>query len=197
MLMSGQNFHFLERNVARQWGRKEYCLWNTIAKSHVRCYENSRPANGVFDQRIDTHSLRGGGATALYTQGVPLGVIQRWGRWQSLTFHQYLRHDASALNRLSETFVRSHGLLECLKLMTKMENAHVFSLVTQPWVKPKGRCALHLTPWMMRVFYRMTASGRVELWECNQNMQKIHRFLRRIYPRTRLRLAKLCMVRCC
>ena len=76
-------------------------------------------ANGVFDSRIDTHSLRAGGATAIYTQGVPLGVIQRWGRWKSLTPHQYLRRDDSALNHLSEIVVRSHGLLECLKLMIK------------------------------------------------------------------------------
>ena len=29
-------------------------------------------ANGVMGNRIDTHSLRPGGATALYTQGIPL-----------------------------------------------------------------------------------------------------------------------------
>ena len=77
-------------------------------------------ANGVFDKRIDTHSLRAGGATALYTQGVPLDVIQRWGRWKSLTFHQYLWHDASALNHLSEVIVQSSGLIDCLRLMNKV-----------------------------------------------------------------------------
>ena len=76
-------------------------------------------ANGVFDNRIDTHSLRAGGATALYTQGVPSDVIQRWGRWKSLTFHQYLWHDATALNHLSEVIVQSSGLLDCLRLMNK------------------------------------------------------------------------------
>ena len=76
-------------------------------------------ANGVFGQRIDTHSLRAGGATALYTQGVPLDVIQRWGRWKSLTFHQYLWHDATALRHLSEVMVQSSGLIDCLRLMNK------------------------------------------------------------------------------
>ena len=75
--------------------------------------------NGVFDDRIDTHSLRAGGETALYTQGVPLDVTQRWDRWKSLTSHQYLWHDASAVNNLSEVIVRPHGLLECLELMNK------------------------------------------------------------------------------
>ena len=74
---------------------------------------------GVFDARIDTHSLRAGGATALYTQGVPLDVIQRWGRWKSLTPHQYLWRDASALNNLSEIVVSSHGLSECLRMVNK------------------------------------------------------------------------------
>ena len=36
-------------------------------------------ANHVHDARSDTHSLRSGGATALYTQGVSLDIIQRWG----------------------------------------------------------------------------------------------------------------------
>ena len=76
-------------------------------------------ANGVFDRRIDAHSLRAGGAPALYSQGSPLDVIQSWGRWKPLTFHQYLRHDASALNRLSDVMVKPHGLLDCLKLMGK------------------------------------------------------------------------------
>ena len=76
-------------------------------------------ANGVFGQRIDTHSLRAGGAAALYTQGVPLDAIQRRGRWKSLTIHQYLWRDASALNRLSEIVVKSQGLLERLGLMHK------------------------------------------------------------------------------
>ena len=73
-------------------------------------------ANRVRDARIDTHSLRSGGATALYAQGVPLDVIQRWARWKSLTSHQYLRHDATALNKLSEVFTRSYGLLKSLGL---------------------------------------------------------------------------------
>ena len=76
-------------------------------------------ANGVYDRRIGAHSPRSGGETALYTQGVTLGVIQRWGRWKSLTSHQYLWRDAAALDTLSEVLVKPHGLLHCLKLMNK------------------------------------------------------------------------------
>ena len=42
--------------------------------------------NGVFDARIDCRSSRAGEATAFYTHGVPMDVIQRWGRWRALTF---------------------------------------------------------------------------------------------------------------
>ena len=75
--------------------------------------------NGSFGGRIDTHSLRSGGATALYTQGVPLGVTQRWGRRMSLTIRHRLWHDATALNKLSQVFAKSHALIHCLKLMNK------------------------------------------------------------------------------
>ena len=76
-------------------------------------------ANGVFGKRIDTRSLRVGGAAALYTQGVPLDVIQRSGSWGSLTFHQDIRYDDTSLNTLSEVMVKSRGFLHCLKLMNK------------------------------------------------------------------------------
>lgn len=74
-------------------------------------------ANGDLDNRIDTHSLRAGGATALYTHGVPLDVILRFGEMEISYIHQYLRCDSTALNTISEIVVRSHGLLKFLKLM--------------------------------------------------------------------------------
>ena len=74
-------------------------------------------ANQVRDARIDTHSLRPGGATALYTQGLPLDIIQRWGRWKSLTSHQYMWRDTTSLNKFSEVFTRSSGLIKSLRLM--------------------------------------------------------------------------------
>lgn len=41
-------------------------------------------ANGVSGSRIDSRSLRQGGATALYTHGVPLDAIHRWGGMEIL-----------------------------------------------------------------------------------------------------------------
>ena len=58
----------------------------------------------------NTHSLRAGGATALYTQGVQLGVIQRWGRWRSNAFHDYLWKDEQALAHLSKVISQASGI---------------------------------------------------------------------------------------
>ena len=60
--------------------------------------------------------------------GVPLDIIQRWGRWGSLTFQQYLRHDATALNKLSEVFAKSDGMLKCLRLMNNRPKSVSFQL---------------------------------------------------------------------
>jgi integrase len=47
-------------------------------------------ANGIPADRIGTHSLRIGGATALYNIGWECWKIQRFGRWKSDAFHGYL-----------------------------------------------------------------------------------------------------------
>ena len=75
--------------------------------------KSAAKANGVSDQRIDTHSMRAGGANALYARGGPIDLIQRWCSWASLTFRQYIWRDSAALNRLSEIAAESHVLLGC------------------------------------------------------------------------------------
>ena len=85
-------------------------------------------ANGAHDKRIDTHSLRAGGAEALYTQGVLLDIIQRWGRWESLTFHQFLRRGATSPNKLSEVPAKPDGMLKCLRLMNNQPKSAPFQL---------------------------------------------------------------------
>jgi len=45
---------------------------------------------GIDASRVGTHSLRVGGATALYSLGWSFGRIQRFGRWKSEAFHGYL-----------------------------------------------------------------------------------------------------------
>ena len=47
-------------------------------------------SQGVPPERVASHSLRIGGATALYHTCGDLGLVQRMGRWKSGCFHIYL-----------------------------------------------------------------------------------------------------------
>ena len=65
---------------AKRDGRTRIQNWLRVAATAV----------GVPAHRVGTHSLRIGGATALYNAGWELGAIQRFGRWASNSFHGYL-----------------------------------------------------------------------------------------------------------
>eukprot|EP00971_Amphidinium_carterae_P224827 4460208-Amphidinium_carterae.1 len=47
-------------------------------------------AVGVPPERTVVHSLRVGGASALYQATGSIEIVQRWGRWASGAFHRYL-----------------------------------------------------------------------------------------------------------
>ena len=53
------------------------------------------PARGIPIERIDTHSLRGGGANALSLAGYSDTQIQKMGRWRGETFKTYIREQLS------------------------------------------------------------------------------------------------------
>jgi integrase len=65
---------------AKRDGRTRIQNWLRVAAAAV----------GLPAHRVGTHSLRIGGATALYNAGWELGAIQRFGRWASNSFHGYL-----------------------------------------------------------------------------------------------------------
>ena len=50
---------------------------------------------GIPIDRIDTHSLRSGGANALALNGYSDREIQKMGRWRSATFKEYIREELS------------------------------------------------------------------------------------------------------
>ena len=49
-----------------------------------------RCGGGLPADRYGSHSLRVGGATALYHAGMPVEIIKRYGRWVSDCFQGYL-----------------------------------------------------------------------------------------------------------
>ncbi len=48
---------------------------------------------GISIDRIDTHSLRSGGANALALSGYLDTQIQKMGRWKGATFKEYIREE--------------------------------------------------------------------------------------------------------
>ena len=67
-------------------------------------------ANDIPTAVVNTHSLRAGGATALFSAGVDWITIQRWGRWKSFAFHDYIRRDYSGFMDLGIKIAATRGL---------------------------------------------------------------------------------------
>ena len=54
---------------------------------------------GILVERIDTHSLRSGGANALSLSGYSDREIQKMGRWRSATFKEYIRKELACFSK--------------------------------------------------------------------------------------------------
>ena len=53
---------------------------------------------GIPITRIDTHSLRSGGANALLLSRYSDREIQKMGRWRSVTFKEYIREELNCFS---------------------------------------------------------------------------------------------------
>jgi hypothetical protein len=53
---------------------------------------------GIPIDRIDTHSLRSGGANALSLSGYSDTQIQKMGRWRGATFKEYIREELACFS---------------------------------------------------------------------------------------------------
>ena len=51
-----------------------------------------------------------GGAPALFSSGIDWVNEQRWGRWRSFTFHEYVWRDSESFLHLGERIASTHGL---------------------------------------------------------------------------------------
>ena len=68
-------------------------------------------ACGVDPERMGSHSLRIGGATALYKAGVDVETIKRIGRWSSSAVHSYLWDTHERQRGMAERMVQPDGML--------------------------------------------------------------------------------------
>ena len=73
---------------------------NDIRTSLKRAAEvlNYPRNKGIPIQRVDTHSLRSGGANALSLAGYSDREIQKMGRWRSATFMEYIREELACFS---------------------------------------------------------------------------------------------------
>ena len=99
----GQNSHWLvckrKRLSAHYEGNgKERHLTDKDVSAGVKAAAsalNYPTTRGIPIDRIDTHSLRSGGANALHLAGYSDRQIQKMGRWRGETFKEYIREELS------------------------------------------------------------------------------------------------------
>jgi len=71
---------------------------------------------GYKEEDVGSHSLRSGGATALYINGFDAMAIQRAGRWTSDTFMMYIHSQLDVVSRgLSEAMAKKTHFLNMAK----------------------------------------------------------------------------------
>jgi len=67
---------------------------------------------GIPIERVDTHSLRSGGANALALAGYSDTQIQKMGRWRGATFKEYVREDLACYSAgMTRSMKRTFGFV--------------------------------------------------------------------------------------
>ena len=83
---------------------------STFRAKLVEAMKWAATRNNIPSAVVNTHSLRAGGATALFSGGVDWISIQRWGRWKSFAFHDYVWHDYTGFMELGCRIASTKGL---------------------------------------------------------------------------------------
>ena len=83
-------------------------------------------ADGIPSAVVNTHSLRAGGATALFAEGLDWISIQRWGRWRSFIFHEYTWHDADRFLHFGERIASTSGVNKYLAEVAPQQTLQPF-----------------------------------------------------------------------
>ena len=64
-------------------------------------------ANGSAADELGSHSLRFGGASALWAASHDSGLVKRWGRWASDCFHMYLCEDRKGASGVAASMAKT------------------------------------------------------------------------------------------
>ena len=74
-------------------------------------------ANHLPVGRFSLHSMRVGGATCLFLQGISLDDIRKYGRWKTTSANIYLYFDDVVFRPLGKRFVPGQGVLNQLQML--------------------------------------------------------------------------------
>ena len=66
---------------------------------------------GLPSERFMSHSLRIGGASALYHATGEIETVKRYGRWSSGAFHNYLWDSAEQAKGLAEKMAKDEATI--------------------------------------------------------------------------------------
>ena len=73
---------------------------------------NYPEGKGIPVERVDTHSLRMGGANALALSGYSDTQIQKMGRWRGATFKEYIREELACYSEgMSKAMSKRFGFV--------------------------------------------------------------------------------------
>ena len=81
-----------EEKVFGGWLRNRLCATLRIDGAAI----------GILASRIGNHSVRSGGATAMWRACDAIEIINRWGRWRSSPFQGYLRDGHRVMSSIGQ-----------------------------------------------------------------------------------------------
>ena len=83
----------------------------TLSPTSSKSSRRAALATGVPPDRLGSHSLRIGGACAIYHHCKDLEKVRRFGRWATAVFHVYLWETAGDSTGMAEGMARPQGVL--------------------------------------------------------------------------------------
>ena len=103
---TGRRYVYLRQHMNNNWETPIHAYWDEdgcrrdVTDNNIRSALKAAAAEleypstrGIPIDRVDTHSLRGGGANALSLNGYSDTQIQKLGRWRGSTFKEYIRDE--------------------------------------------------------------------------------------------------------
>ncbi|KAG3005350.1 hypothetical protein PC120_g18009 [Phytophthora cactorum] len=78
------------------------CFASINTETMTTVLRRAAKAGNINPQKISTHSLRSGGATAMHTAGVDADTIRMHGRWASDAYRAYVHEAPAAVLHLAK-----------------------------------------------------------------------------------------------